>query len=61
MRPQVSRLLELIALTNRTIQLHKEHGTTQEQISDYNSLLAEHNSELNDYAHLWTDHQGPAS
>lgn len=44
---KVSRLLELIALTNRTLQLHQEHGDSAGQINDYEQLLKKHQAELN--------------
>jgi hypothetical protein len=44
---KVSRLLELIALTNRTLQLHQEQGDSPGQINDYQQLLQKHQAELN--------------
>ena len=45
---RVSRLLELIALTNKTLHLHQEEGSPESQINDYRSLLSRHHAELND-------------
>ncbi|TLV03658.1 hypothetical protein [Dyadobacter luticola] len=45
---RVSRLLELIALTNRTLHLHQEEGGSDAQINDYKFLLSQHQSELDD-------------
>lgn len=45
---RVSRLLELIALTNQTLQLHESEGGSRGQIADYRALLASHKTELNE-------------
>jgi hypothetical protein len=44
---RVSRLMELIAMTNRTIQVHKDGGDTSLYIKQYQELLEEHTAELN--------------
>ena len=48
---RVSRLIELIALTNRTIRIHQEHEGSLSQINDYKLLLAKHQKELNGLMH----------
>lgn len=45
---RVSRLMELIAMTNRTIQVHKEGGDSPIYIKQYEELLEEHTIELNE-------------
>ncbi|CAG5072266.1 hypothetical protein DYBT9623_04096 [Dyadobacter sp. CECT 9623] len=45
---RVSRLLELIALTNQTLKLHEAQQGSQGQIRDYRALLAQHKSELDE-------------
>lgn len=45
---QVARLIELVALTNRTLQLHRELGDTPSIIKQYERLLAEHQQELDE-------------
>lgn len=42
----VSRLMELIAMTNRTIQVHKEEGDSELYIKQYEELLEKHTDEL---------------
>ncbi|QRR01185.1 hypothetical protein [Dyadobacter sandarakinus] len=43
---RVSRLVQLMALTNKTLQLHRELDDTPSQIKQYERLLAEHQHEL---------------
>ncbi|WP_342084108.1 hypothetical protein [Dyadobacter sp. OTU695] len=45
---RVARLVELVALTNKTLQLHRELGDTQSIIEQYERLLAEHQQELDE-------------
>lgn len=45
---RVSRLLELIALTNQTLKLHEDHNSPQSQVNDYRSLLKKHKVELDE-------------
>ncbi|WP_439556067.1 hypothetical protein [Dyadobacter sp.] len=45
---RVSRLLELIALTNQTLKLLEDHNSPQSQVSDYRSLLNKHKVELDE-------------
>jgi hypothetical protein len=45
---QVARLIELVALTNRTLQLHRELRDTPSIINQYERLLAEHQQELDE-------------
>lgn len=45
---QVGRLIELVALTNKTLQLHRELGDTPSIIEQYERLLAEHQQELDE-------------
>jgi hypothetical protein len=45
---RVSRLIELVALTNKTLQLERELGDTQSIIEQYERLLAEHQQELDE-------------
>ncbi len=45
---RVSRLLELIAMTNRTIQVHKEGGDSPTYIKQFEDILEGHTSELNE-------------
>jgi hypothetical protein len=44
---RVSRLLELIALTNQTLKLHESNEGSPAQINDYRALLVKQESELN--------------
>lgn len=43
---RVSRLMEMIAMTNRTIQVHKEEGDSELYIKQYEELLEKHTDEL---------------
>ena len=43
---QMARLIELIAMTNRTIQVHKEGGDSGLYIKQYEELLERHTDEL---------------
>ncbi len=43
---RVSRLMELIAMTNRTIQVHKEEGDSALYIKQYEEVLERHTDEL---------------
>ena len=43
---RVSRLMELIAMTNRTIQVHREGGDSELYIKQYEELLERHTDEL---------------
>lgn len=45
---KVGRLIELVALTNQTLQLHRELGDTPSIIEQYERLLAEHQQELDE-------------
>ena len=45
---KATRLIELVALTNRTLQLHRELGDTPSIIKQYERLLAEHQQELDE-------------
>jgi len=45
---QVARLIELVALTNNTLQLHRELGDTPSIIEQYERLLAQHQQELDE-------------
>jgi len=45
---RVSRLMELVAMTNRTIQVHKESGDSPLYIKQYEDFLEEHKIELNE-------------
>ncbi len=45
---RVSRLLELVALTNQTLQMHRESGDSWLMIKQYEELLAEHQQELDE-------------
>ena len=45
---RVSRLIELVALTNQTLQMHRESGDSLLMISQYEQLLAEHQQELDE-------------
>lgn len=45
---RVSRLIELVALTNKTLQMHRELGDSQLMIEQYEHLLAEHQQELDE-------------
>lgn len=43
---QVARLMELIAMTNRTIQVHKEERNSEHYIKQYEEVLERHTDEL---------------
>ncbi|RFS16605.1 hypothetical protein [Emticicia sp. C21] len=43
---RVSRLMELIAMTNRTIQVHREEGDSELYIKQYEEVLERHTDEL---------------
>jgi hypothetical protein len=43
---RVSRLIELIAMTNHTIQVHKEGGDSPLYVRQYEELLERHITEL---------------
>ena len=43
---RVSRLIELIAMTNRTIQVHRKEGDSEIYIKQYEELLERHTDEL---------------
>ncbi|SEJ48156.1 hypothetical protein SAMN05216327_11171 [Dyadobacter sp. SG02] len=45
---KVARLIELVAFTNKTLQLHRELGDTPSIIRQYERLLAQHQQELDD-------------
>jgi hypothetical protein len=45
---RVSRLLELVALTNQTLQMHRESGDSWLMIKQYEELLADHQQELDE-------------
>jgi hypothetical protein len=45
---RVSRLIELVALTNQTLQMHRELGDSKLMIKQYEQLLAEHQQELDE-------------
>jgi len=45
---RVSRLIELVALTNQTLQMHRESGDSWLMIKQYEELLAEHQQELDE-------------
>lgn len=45
---RASRLLELIALTNQTLQMHRESGDSWLMIKQYEELLVEHQQELDE-------------
>ncbi|MGV3602931.1 MAG: hypothetical protein ACO1N1_17075 [Dyadobacter fermentans] len=45
---KVARLIELVALTNKTLQLHRELGDTPSIIRQYERLLSEHQQELDE-------------
>lgn len=45
---RVSRLIELVALTNQTLQIHRESGDSWLMIKQYEELLAEHQQELDE-------------
>lgn len=45
---KVTRLIELVAFTNKTLQLHRELGDTPSIIKQYERLLAEHQQELDE-------------
>lgn len=46
---RVSRLIELVALTNKTLQLDRELGDTQPIIEQYERLLAEHQQDWTNF------------
>jgi hypothetical protein len=45
---RVSRLIELVALTNKTLQMHRELGDSDLMIKQYEQLLSEHQQELDE-------------
>ncbi|MGG7663338.1 hypothetical protein [Dyadobacter sp. BHUBP1] len=45
---KVARLIELVAFTNKTLQLHRELGDTPSIIKQYERLLAEQQQELDE-------------
>lgn len=45
---KVARLIELVALTNKTLQLHRKLGDTPSIIRQYERLLSEHQQELDE-------------
>jgi hypothetical protein len=45
---RVSRLIELVALTNKTLQMHRELGDSKLMIKQYEQLLSEHQQELDE-------------
>ncbi|SDE50869.1 hypothetical protein SAMN04487996_105238 [Dyadobacter soli] len=49
---RVSRLIELVALTNQTLQMHRESGDSWLMIKQYEELLAERQQELDELLKL---------
>lgn len=45
---RVTRLIELVALTNQTLQMHRDGGDSGLIVRQYEELLAEHQQELDE-------------